>query len=72
MELEKAVAEARAERDELSKRLAELRQQVHLKMNTNDNTISMNMETEYEVNRLTDYAKQLQDNLENLSNDYTF
>ena len=28
------------------------------------------METEFEVNRLTDFAKQLQDNLENLSVDY--
>ena len=39
-------------------------------MNSNDNTIAYNMETEYEVNRLTDFAKQLQDNLENLAVDY--
>ena len=71
LELEKAVGEARAERDELSKKLAELRMQVHQKMNANDNTIAINMETEYEVNRLTDYAKQLQDNLENLNHDYS-
>ena len=39
-------------------------------MNSNDNPIAFNMETEFEVNRLTDFAKQLQDNLENLSVDY--
>ena len=70
VELEKAVDEARIERDDLSKKLADLRVKVHQKMNSNDNTIAYNMETEFEVNRLTDFAKQLQDNLENLSVDY--
>ena len=39
-------------------------------MNSNDNTIAYNMETEFEVNRLTDFAKQLQDNLESIAVDY--
>ena len=68
--MENSITDAVAERDALSKKLAELRQQVQLKRNTNENIIAINTEQEYEVERMCDYAKQLQDNLENLTVDY--
>jgi len=41
-----------------------------MKRNTNENILAANEEQEFEVERMCDYAKQLQDNLENLTVDY--
>jgi len=41
-----------------------------MKRNTNENILAINEEQEFEVERMCDYAKQLQDNLENLTVDY--
>ena len=36
----------------------------------NEQTIAMNTEVEFEVQRMTEYASALQDNLENMAKDY--
>lgn len=62
--------EAKAERDGLATQLDELRKQVHQKMVNNEQTIAVNTEVEFEVQRMTDYAGALQDNLESMAKDY--
>ena len=59
VELEKSVTQAQTERDTLSNKLAELREQVQNKKNFNEATIAQNKEQEFEVERITDFAKQL-------------
>ena len=39
-------------------------------MVNNEQTIADNTEVEFEVQRMTDYASALQDNLENMAKDY--
>mmetsp|Transcript_23127 Transcript_23127/g.30808 ORF Transcript_23127/g.30808 Transcript_23127/m.30808 type:complete len:119 (-) Transcript_23127:1199-1555(-) len=39
-------------------------------MVSNEQTIAVNTEVEFEVQRMTDYAGALQDNLENMAKDY--
>jgi len=68
--LEQSLKEAKTERDSLSEQLADLRHQVHQKMVGNEQTIAMNTEVEFEVQRMTEYASALQDNLENMAKDY--
>lgn len=41
-------------------------------MVNNDQTIADNTEVEFEVQRMTDYASALQDNLENMAKDYQY
>jgi hypothetical protein len=48
-----------------------LRHLCHQKMVTNEQTIAVNTEVEFEVQRMTDYASALQDNLENMAKDYS-
>ena len=62
---------AKTERDQLSEQLAELRHLCHQKLVTNEQTIAVNTEVEFEVQRMTDYASALQDNLENMAKDYS-
>ena len=69
-ELEQTLKEAKTERDSLAEELADLRHQVHQKMVSNEQTIAVNTEVEFEVQRMTDYASALQDNLENMAKDY--
>jgi len=59
VELEQSLKVAKGERDGLSEQLAELRHQVHQKMVTNEQTIAVNTEVEFEVQRMTDYASAL-------------
>ena len=70
VELEAALKEAKNEREQLAEQLRELRHQVHQKMVNNEQTIADNTEVEFEVQRMTDYASALQDNLENMAKDY--
>ena len=70
VELEQTLKEAKGERDKLAEHLGELRHQVHQKMVTNEQTIAVNTEVEFEVQRMTDYASALQDNLENMAKEY--
>lgn len=62
--------EAKDEREALSTQLADLRHQVHEKMVSSEQTEASNTEVEFEVQRMTDYASALQDNLENMAKDY--
>lgn len=62
---------AKTERDQLAEQLGELRHQVHQKLVSNEQTIAVNTEVEFEVQRMTDYASALQDNLENLAKEYS-
>ena len=39
-------------------------------MVSNEQTIAVNTEVEFEVQRMTDYAGALQDNLESMAKDY--
>ena len=48
-ELEQTLKDAKAERDRLAEQLSELRHQVHQKMVSNEQTIAVNTEVEFEV-----------------------
>ena len=48
-ELEQTLKDAKVERDRLAEQLSELRHQVHQKMVSNEQTIAVNTEVEFEV-----------------------
>ena len=69
--MEHSVNAAREERDNLSMELKELREKASERMTENSQVEAVNCELEFEVERMTDYAKALQESLENIGKDYT-
>lgn len=51
--------------------LKELREKASERMTENSQVEAVNCELEFEVERMTDYAKALQESLENIGKDYT-
>ena len=70
-DLEENLKQAKAERTELNETLDKLRQQVLDIRAQNEFNIGNNVHADFSNQRIADYTKQLQTNLENLSTNYS-